>query len=338
MWKKLVTTARFALCQHFTNCSQQSHTTNFSADSTKRNLKSREDLDVLTKLWTILQHTDCWNRNAESGASMGRDGGLHEGIWLDKSPVSLWKTVDRITERWCGKLPKIKDMGTRGQGIRNLAALQTCGLLTTRSCSLLRWCSSKNWCATSSRRKLWATKVRTKEKKWRSGWECEISWANNYISATGNSRDQKIESERLGLRSADTNKSWHHDRTSYNTDSAYSTWLVITPTLSYASCSWTLSKEHERTTRSTQLKMLRSIVQTKRKYKKKTHPAGTMMTTKTRNQTTEAQMKKLQKVPVQTHVATKTATFPSWMTPTKRLRQAKLKKKIGLNTWKEAQL
>ena len=46
--------------------------------------------------------------------------------------------------------------------------------------------------------------------------------------------------------------------------------MVITPTLSYASGIWTLTKEHERMIRSTQRKMLRLIIQTKRKYKKKT--------------------------------------------------------------------
>ena len=35
-------------CQRFTNCSPQSYTTDFTAKSTKRNPKSREDLDVLT--------------------------------------------------------------------------------------------------------------------------------------------------------------------------------------------------------------------------------------------------------------------------------------------------
>ena len=49
--------------------------------------------------------------------------------------------------------------------------------------------------------------------------------------------------------------------------------MVITPTLSYASGVWTLPKEHERMIRSTQRKMLRFIVPTKRKYKKKTQPS-----------------------------------------------------------------
>ena len=45
---------------------------------------------------------------------------------------------------------------------------------------------------------------------------------------------------------------------------------VITPTLSYASGTWTLSRKHERMMRSIQRTMLRFIIQTKRKYKKKT--------------------------------------------------------------------
>ena len=87
--------------------------------------------------------------------------------------------------------------------------------------------------------------------------------------------------------------------------------MMITPTLSYASDTWTLSKEHERMIRSTQCKMLRLIVQTKRKYKRKPSPAGTRKVKKTKKQTTEAQMKNLQRVAVQTQITTKTKTFPS---------------------------
>ena len=48
--------------------------------------------------------------------------------------------------------------------------------------------------------------------------------------------------------------------------------MVITPTLSYASGTWTPSREHERLIRSTQRKMLHLIVQT-RKYHKTTQPS-----------------------------------------------------------------
>ena len=43
---------------------------------------------------------------------------------------------------------------------------------------------------------------------------------------------------------------------------------TVSPTLCYAAGTWTPSKEHERTIQSTQRKMLRLIIQTKRKYKK----------------------------------------------------------------------
>ena len=45
--------------------------------------------------------------------------------------------------------------------------------------------------------------------------------------------------------------------------------MVIIPTLTYGSGTWTLSQEHEKLIRSTQRKMLRLIVQTKRMYKTK---------------------------------------------------------------------
>ena len=43
---------------------------------------------------------------------------------------------------------------------------------------------------------------------------------------------------------------------------------VITPTMSYASGTWALTREHESMIQSTQRKMLRFIIQTKRRYKK----------------------------------------------------------------------
>ena len=43
---------------------------------------------------------------------------------------------------------------------------------------------------------------------------------------------------------------------------------VVTPTMSYASGTWTPTKEHERMIQSTQRKMLRLIIQTTRRYKK----------------------------------------------------------------------
>ena len=45
--------------------------------------------------------------------------------------------------------------------------------------------------------------------------------------------------------------------------------MVITPTLTYASGTWTVSQKHEKMIKTAQRKMLRLIVQTKRKYKSK---------------------------------------------------------------------
>ena len=45
--------------------------------------------------------------------------------------------------------------------------------------------------------------------------------------------------------------------------------MVITPTMTYASGTWTLTQKHEKMIKTAQRKMLRLIVQTKRKYKSK---------------------------------------------------------------------
>ena len=45
--------------------------------------------------------------------------------------------------------------------------------------------------------------------------------------------------------------------------------MVITPTMIYASGTWTLTLKHKKTMKTAQRKMLRLIVQTKRKYKLK---------------------------------------------------------------------
>ena len=113
--------------------------------------------------------------------------------------------------------------------------------------------------------------------------------------------------------------------------------MMITPTLSYASGTWTLSKKHERMIRSTQRKILRFFVQSKRKYKKKTQSCRNDEDEEDKN-ANQAQTTKLLRVAVQTQITTKTATFPSWKTTMKRLTLEKLKKKVALNTWKEVQL
>ena len=56
--KKLVTTARFVLYQHCTNCFQRSCTTDFTPRLTVDNHTIREDFDAHSKLWIILQRTN----------------------------------------------------------------------------------------------------------------------------------------------------------------------------------------------------------------------------------------------------------------------------------------
>ena len=65
--KKSETTARFALCQHCTNCSQHSKTTDPITDLTEHNPETRKGFGVPTKRWIILQHSDYLNSNARSG-------------------------------------------------------------------------------------------------------------------------------------------------------------------------------------------------------------------------------------------------------------------------------
>ena len=94
--------------------------------------------------------------------------------------------------------------------------------------------------------------------------------------------------------------------------------IVITPTLTYACGTWTLSNGHGRMIRSAQRKMLRLIVQTKRKYKKKRGKRRTSMrgqknmwkNRKTRKNIVN-QKKKQEKVQYQTQIPIWTVTFPS---------------------------
>ena len=410
MWKKLVPTARFTLRQHFTNCSQQPKRTDFTAYSTKRNQNTREDLDVLTKRWTILQHADCWNRNAGSGVSKCAsrqctswrhfDSTRQQSLWRalenavpnhvtsaswrgytrhrkgqsprtkkstclrwrgerkgDFCPVYTSTRAPNATERWCGALAKSKGMEIR-LAIMNLSASQSCVLLTDVflfSTSLVRlqkvMCDFKQITESvglkihrdktiilssqsANRRK--EVETTTLKLRYYLRVRARNTWTKNYISATGKSRDQKSNQSGLDIFLQ------IHTRA----DIKIILPTTQTPLIQHGdhadaelrSDTWTLSKEHERMIRSTQRKMLRFIVQTKKKYKKKTQPSRNEEDDEDRKQTTEAQMKKLQKVSVQTQIATKTATFPSWMTPMKILTQAKLKKKIGWNTWSAAQL
>ena len=106
---------------------------------------------------------------------------------------------------------------------------------------------------------------------------------------------------------------------------------VVSPTMNYASGTWTLTTEHERMIQSTQRKMLRLIIQkkgdTKRLRNEKTRPMKT-----TTQKSWVALKKKMSMDEVQTRATIRTATSLSRTMLTRRLTQQRLKKKNGLNT------
>ena len=114
--------------------------------------------------------------------------------------------------------------------------------------------------------------------------------------------------------------------------------MVITPTLTYGSGTWTLSHEHERMIRSTRRKMLRLLIQTKRRYKRKIK--NKEVRTEKRRTMKEAnriRQQTLTKEKARVQDAIKTATYPSRVTQMMTWTRVKSKKKIGSNTSKEAQ-
>ena len=113
--------------------------------------------------------------------------------------------------------------------------------------------------------------------------------------------------------------------------------MVITPTLTYASGTWTLSQKHERMIKTTQRKMLRLIVQTNRKKQIKKEAADKTgeETKKYEEEGKSARLtKKLKRAQIRTLTKIKTVMCLSKKTLTKQLTLLK-KKKNGSNTSRE---
>ena len=108
--------------------------------------------------------------------------------------------------------------------------------------------------------------------------------------------------------------------------------MVITPALSHASGTWTLFREHERMIRSTQRKMLRFIVQTKRKNTNKTEPSKNEKDGEGEKESHRRSDEETIEGSSSNTDCTKTATSLSCMILIKKLTQQKLKRKNGLNT------
>ena len=114
--------------------------------------------------------------------------------------------------------------------------------------------------------------------------------------------------------------------------------MVITPTMTYASGTWTLTKKHEQMIRKAQRKMLRLIIQTKRKYKKwertsnkkkEEMPEGKKM------KTTRIYLTKKRKTTYKkTQTKTRTAMYPLRKKRMKKLMKPKMKK-TGSHSSKE---
>ena len=176
----------------------------------------------------------------------------------------------------------------------NQTASQTYVLLTTCSCSRHHWNNCRKWYVNSSKviekvglrnppRKDEHSQQPKLEQMTRSGDHqqqsrdidygrmCQICWANNNISATGDNWDQASNQGRLGVvlqiqarvdikiipPTAQTPPIQHGDH----------------PTMSYASGTWPLKIKHAKMIQSTRRKLLQLTVHTKRKYTKKRYRA-----------------------------------------------------------------
>ena len=140
--------------------------------------------------------------------------------------------------------------------------------------------------------------------------ECEISWTNNYVSATGNSGDQKSNQSRLGFvqqiqTRADVKIVFPTPQTALiqhgdHADAELRLWHLDT-------IKGTRKNDTIDSTKNASPHHRDKQENTKRKLR----PAKTRMMEKMKKQTTEAQMMEKQSVAVQTQIATKTVTSPS---------------------------
>ena len=115
--------------------------------------------------------------------------------------------------------------------------------------------------------------------------------------------------------------------------------MVITPTLTYASGIWTLTKTHERMIKSAQRTTLRLIVQTKGRYKMKMKKDTTEKSAKEEGKQKEMTLfelltRKQVKAPNEAQNVTRTVMFLSKKMKTKKSTTVK-QKKIGSNSSNE---
>ena len=110
--------------------------------------------------------------------------------------------------------------------------------------------------------------------------------------------------------------------------------VTVSPTVCYAAGAWALNKEHQIMIQSTQHKMLRLTIQTKRKYNKieKQDIGSKKKMKKLTSMKCVALMTKAEMARAQALRMTWTVKFHLKTMLTKRLIQQSLRKKTGLNT------
>ena len=96
----------------------------------------------------------------------------------------------------------------------------------------------------------------------------EIPWSEDYVRRSRNGRNQKKTESSLGSVPQISSRTDVKRLSPLPQTSPFCN-MVVTPTMTYASSTWTLTQKHENMIKTAQRKMLRLIVQTKRKYKQK---------------------------------------------------------------------
>ena len=281
----LETTARSAHCQRCTNCSRQYCTADYIHDSTKNQRKIRRDSEAHTRQQIILRRTEWLSRNATSEESKCGQRQSTSRRHSTPSHTNQFGTPSfqhgstEFTER--SHSAQAKEERNDHDCLTNLRFADDV-LLFAGSKNVVR-IQEKYWKSGSqdpprkdessqqpkqpllgNEKKMQIDDIKNwnPDKKWKHG----ILGPNDYIPATGNDRNQESYQGSLGDVSqvqagTDIEKLFAQTprptvRRSDNSDDVLRIGNMGT------------HKEHERKMQSTQRKMLRLIIQTKRIYKK----------------------------------------------------------------------
>ena len=175
----------------------------------------------------------------------------------------------------------------------SVAAWRTCDLLTTWCCSQHPKDILKTWCVNSKKQqRKWDSRFTLTGRKFSAMKAAWILTQKRYvkigdmnIEMLAKSESVKHMGQRISFYQQETLEIESRIRAAWTTFRKYRQELTskkymlklrlrlfdatVSPTLCYAAGTWTPSREHERMIQSTQRKMVRLIIQTKRKYKKK---------------------------------------------------------------------